>query len=488
MAWVVVREESVCKMPPNILWICADQQRHDTIHNLGCASINTPTLDWLSQSGTAFTRAYAQSPICTPSRASFLTGCRPSTTHVHRNGNESVPAHLPLVTRELADAGYDCGLVGKLHLSSADGRVEPRPADGYRFFEWNHHPAPEPAWPLSADAYQRWLQEHGVVSGRGDDFARSAAGGSGRLGVPIPGVPVREHQTTWCVDRAIAFVSERRSGPWMLSVNMFDPHPPFDPPEEILAKVDPESVPMPEFADGDLETQERLAGLDFQGNGAQSPAGYDARGMVAAYYAQIELIDMQLARLIDALESTDQLRNTVIVYMSDHGEMLGDHGLIYKGCRFYEGLVRVPLIVSWPDGLAQGQVIDSLVELTDVAPTLREIAGLEQCGFAEGRSLVPTLTGSSTAPHREVVYSEYHDALDLPHHSHGTMIFDGRYKLASYHDVGLFELYDLDNDPGEHRNLWDDHHSSAIRHELLRKAVEELGKSSEMGGARLGTY
>jgi arylsulfatase A-like enzyme len=178
----------------------------------------------------------------------------------------------------------------------------------------------------------------------------------------------------------------------MLSVNMFDPHPPFDPPEEILAKVDPESVPMPEFADGDLETQERLAGLDFQGNGAQSPAGYDARGMVAAYYAQIELIDMQLARLIDALESTDQLRNTVIVYMSDHGEMLGDHGLIYKGCRFYEGLVRVPLIVSWPDGLAQGQVIDSLVELTDVAPTLREIAGLEQCGFAEGRSLVPSLT------------------------------------------------------------------------------------------------
>jgi arylsulfatase len=147
---------------PNILWICTDQQRYDTIHALGNERIRTPSLDRLVVEGAAFTKAYAQSPICTPSRACFLTGRYPSTLHVNRNGNAYFPGNIRLITRVLADGGYDCGLVGKLHLSAADGRVEVRPDDGYRVFKWSHHPKPESFWPTDNHAYQRWLREQGV--------------------------------------------------------------------------------------------------------------------------------------------------------------------------------------------------------------------------------------------------------------------------------------------------------------------------------------
>jgi arylsulfatase A-like enzyme len=119
---------------PNVLWICTDQQRWDTVRSPGNPHIRTPSVDRLVAEGVAFTRCYAQSPICTPSRASFLTGYYPSTLHVNRNGNAFFPCPEKLITRKLADASYDCGLAGKLHLAAANQRVEPRFGDGYRFY------------------------------------------------------------------------------------------------------------------------------------------------------------------------------------------------------------------------------------------------------------------------------------------------------------------------------------------------------------------
>ena len=130
------------KRRPNILWYCTDQQRWDTIRALGQAHIATPMLDALCDAGVAFERAYTQSPICTPARASFLTGRYPASHHVYRNGNAWFPSHETLVTRLFADAGYDCGLVGKLHLTAAK-YYEKRPDDGYRVFHWSHHPHPD---------------------------------------------------------------------------------------------------------------------------------------------------------------------------------------------------------------------------------------------------------------------------------------------------------------------------------------------------------
>ena len=126
---------------PNILWICTDQQRYDTIACLGNKHIRTPHLDRLVAEGTAFTKTYCQSPICTPSRASFLTSRYPSSVHGCMNGNDHWSEAAPIVTGLLASSGYDCGLVGKLHLSGTAGKVEQRPRDdGYRVFEWSHSP------------------------------------------------------------------------------------------------------------------------------------------------------------------------------------------------------------------------------------------------------------------------------------------------------------------------------------------------------------
>ena len=147
---------------PNILWVCTDQQRYDTIHALGNEHIRTRCLDRLVDEGVAFTNAYCQSTVCNPSRASFLTGRYPSTVHVNRLGNACFPDNVQLITRTLADTGYDCGLVGKLHLFAASGRVEVRPDAGYRVFKWSHHPYPEVFWPGETHAYQHWLTEPGV--------------------------------------------------------------------------------------------------------------------------------------------------------------------------------------------------------------------------------------------------------------------------------------------------------------------------------------
>jgi arylsulfatase A-like enzyme len=166
-----------------------------------------------------------------------------------------------------------------------------------------------------------------------------------------------------------------------------------------------------------------------------APDAYDARAVKANYYAMIRLIDDQLGRILDSLRDTGQLGRTIIVFMSDHGEMLGDHGLILKGCRFFEGLVHVPLIVSWPEGFRQGEVSEALVELVDIAPTLLEAAGLAVPEAMQGRSLAPILTGAAD-PHRHKahVVCEYHDAIEgQPDHTHGSMVFDGRYKTAVYH-------------------------------------------------------
>ena len=143
---------------PNVLWICTDQQRHDTIRALGNPHINTPCIDELVGKGFAFTQAYAQSPVCTPSRAAFLTGRYPRTTKCRQNG-QAMPPNEKLVSRLFADAGYTCGLAGKLHLATcANGVVETRIDDGYEVFHWSHHPQPD--WP--ENAYTQWLLSKGT--------------------------------------------------------------------------------------------------------------------------------------------------------------------------------------------------------------------------------------------------------------------------------------------------------------------------------------
>jgi arylsulfatase A-like enzyme len=211
--------------------------------------------------------------------------------------------------------------------------------------------------------------------------------------------------------------------------------------------------------------------------------------MVAAYYAQIELIDDQLGRMLDALEATGQRENTIIILTSDHGEMLGDHALLWKGCRFYEGAVHVPLIISWPAQAQSGLVSDALVELTDLVPTLLDALDLPISKHVQGRSLLPILKGAADPDHhRDFVRCEYHDTLDRPYASHANMLRTDRYKLVVYHGHEVGELYDLEADPDEFHNLWDDPAMQETKHALIKQLFDAVMLAVDEGVERVGRY
>ena len=460
---------------PNILWICTDQQRFDTISALNNTQLSTLNIDKLVASGVAFERAYCQSPICTPSRASFLTGMYPSSVHACGNGNDYWDEAAPLVTALLADAGYDCALAGKLHLAGAYGRIEPRPKhDGYRLFHWSHDP--EDQWE-AGHAYADWL------GSLGHDL--------GEMRQNPHDIPPELHQTTWCADRAIDFMAADHGGkPWLMSVNIFDPHEPFDPPQQYLDRFDVDSLSGPKFRDSDLEAQATLSEIDFQ-HPARRPEEFNAKWIQAAYYAMIELIDENVGRMLEALERTGQRDNTIVIFMSDHGEALGDHGLLLKGCRFYEGLVRVPLIISRPGHFLEGARRGALVELLDIAPTLLELAGLSIPKRMQGKSLRKLLVdGVAEDHHRDAVRCEYYSAInpnmvDTYNGSFASMIRDERYKLVVYHGRGLGELFDLEADPDEFDNLWDDPALTATKLDLMRRSFDALALATDTGAEQI---
>ena len=461
---------------PNILWICTDQQRYDTIHALGNEYICTPNLDKLIETGMAFTHAYCQNPICTPSRASFLTGYYPRPLRACSNGNEKWEDAAPLITKTLADIGYDCALAGKLHLSAAHNRIEPRPDDGYRVFHWSHGPVD--SWP-KGHAYEDWLRAQGTG---GYNVLKKKSGGW---------IPAEYHQTTWCTDRAIDFMNENRNGPWLFSLNCYDPHPPLDPPKDYLDRFDIDSLPYPPFKPADVEDDKRLKDVFFQSD-SKKPDGRSAKLNLAKYWAMIELIDDNVGRLLEVLEKTGQRENTMIIFTSDHGNMVGHHGLMAKGCRFYEGLMRVPLIMSMPGTFKQNVKSDALVELVDIVPTLLELTGLPVDKSMHGKSLMPQLSGKiPPEEHRDRVYATYTNTLpylEKNGKSYGTMIRTRRYKLANYHGTGVGQLFDLEKDPGEFVNLWDDPKHQQIKANLMMRSYDITVMTTNTGSPIVGRY
>jgi len=469
---------------PNILWICTDQQRFDTLGCYGNPFVATPNIDRLARNGVLFEQAYCQSPVCTPSRASFLTGRYPRTTRCRQNG-QNIPEDEVLVTRLLADAGYICGLAGKLHISACMPKAAPgmerRINDGYAEFHWSHHPMPD--WPTNE--YIHWLRE------RGQTFAPKPFEGSKYVRV---GPEAQYHQTTWCAEKAIQFIRANRERPkfkrpWLFSVNMFDPHHPFDPPESHLRRyLDKlEQLPLPNYTAGELDGKTFFQKTDHEGaygNPDLFPFSQmnerDHRLLTVAYWAMIDLIDEQVGRMIAALEETGQLEETIIIFMSDHGELLGDHGLYLKGPHFYDPCVHVPLIISHPTLIRGGRRIGKLVELTDLAPTLLEAAGLPLYEGMQGRSLWPVLAEcAADYEYRSSVYCEHYNASSKQRGKGGfaTMVRTERYKIVVYHRENEGELYDLRNDPKETHNLWNDEAHRDVKLDMYRRLCDRMAET-----------
>ena len=351
-------------------------------------------------------------------------------------------------------------------------------------FDWSHHP--QPGWG-QANAYWQWLAEKGtsweeIFDGSGTDYVKK-------------GVPAELHQTTFCAEKAADFIEQSDGRPWFFSFNCFDPHHPFDPPPEYMARYDIDAMPLPKFRDGELAGKTTYQRLDHEWahnakgefhTGAMTDR--DRREVTAAYLAMCELIDDQVGRMLEALERTGQADDTLVIFMSDHGEMLGDHGIYFKGPHFYEEAIRVPLMMRWPGRFQRNLRVGGLVELIDIVPTLLEAAGLEVPPAVQGKSLMPLATGrTDPRRHREQVYSEYYNAWTHAD-AYATMVRTRRHKIVVYHGTEQGELYDLEADPDEFENLWDRPERADLKSQMLQRCFDASVFTMDPMPPRLGPY
>ena len=469
---------------PNILWICTDQQRFDSLGCYGNPQIETPNLDRLAEQGMLFENTYCQSPVCSPSRASFLTGRYPRTCRVRQNG-QRIPREERLVSRIFAENGYTCGLAGKLHIAPCHASVsiagEPRGEDGYQSFHWSHHPdfyGKDSNWPLNE--YNIWLHNQNAA------YERIPYQGSRYV---FTGPDPQFSHSRWCAQMAEEFIEAHREypdRPWFFSLNFYDPHHDFDPPkgllEKYLNKLNRDA--LPKVRGGEWEEKPKIQRRDHRG-AYSTPGFFDWEEMMerdhlelkAAYYAMVEQVDREVGNVLRKLEETGQAENTIVIFTSDHGEMLGDHGIYLKGPYFYEPMVKVPLIVCWPEKIPGGIRRKALTELLDLAPTLLDLAEIAPEPGMQGISMKQILLEREHRDHlHDVVYSEYYNSM---RHGTGrpdyvTMVTDGIYKLSYCHSTDEGELYNLVHDPMEFDNLYGKPAAVTVQIRMLEKLADQM--------------
>ncbi len=480
---------------PNILWICTDQQRTDTLGCYGNAHVTTPNIDRLASNGALFENCFVQSPICSPSRASFLTGRYPRTTRMRQNG-QILPPDEKLISRLLADAGYAAGLVGKFHMGPGDPSVarttEPRVNDGFAEFNWAQ--SPSDLWGLHSD-YTRFL------AARGLHYETTPHPGSRWV---RRGMAEDATEAAWCATRATEFIDRRsRAGvPWFYLVNIYAPHHPFEPPESFLAPYLErlQDIPLPVAMDDDLSQKTRYQRVDSEGAygqvkgwlggfGRHEMSNVDHRMVKAAYWAMCDHVDQQVGRILKQLEDSGEADKTIVVFTSDHGEMLGDHNIYLKGPYFYDAAIRVPLIVCHPGRIAPARHAQ-LFEMVNLAPTLLDAAGVAVHPGMQGRSAMGWLAEPSSARASDTVYCEYYNA--MPYHrdptAQLTMVRTDTHKLVVDHAHDDGELYDLLADPHEKHNLWRDPSALGIKADLLILLTHKMAFTADPLPARLSEW
>ena len=485
---------------PNFLLVSADQQRGDCLGVEG-RRIKTPHLDRLAADGTRFTAAITPTVVCQPARASILTGLLPRTHGVHDNGIDLDPSTGDRgFAGALAAAGYDTAFFGKAHfatyhtfgptgtpeslISSADyGPSWHGPYMGFGHVEMmlvGHNWFP-PEAPPRGQHYERWFHADGRGEEKLEAYRRNEGDTRGAAQTWHSGLPVAWHNSTWTADRAIEWIERDRTGPFCAWISFPDPHHPFDCPEPWSRLHDPASVDLPRHRRRTFEGRpwwhEQVLTAEPQGSkrNAELRKGYSRipeqtdeqlREIIANTYGQIALIDHSLGRILIALEHAGLAEDTIVVYFSDHGDWLGDHGLVLKGPMHYEGLLRVPLIVRGP-GIPSGRTIGEPVSTLDLAPTMFDYSGTAPLlGTQHGSSLRPVIDGDAG---REFALNEWEllpartgVALSL------RTVRTGTHKLTVDLRSGAGELYDLANDPEEVRNLFDAPEAAGARRELER--------------------
>ncbi len=455
---------------PHIILIITDQQRYDTIAALGFPHMDTPHLDRMVQEGTVFTNCFVSAPSCAPSRASLFTGQYPHTTGIHRNADHWKHAWV----EDLAAGGYRCINIGKMHtwpydtplgfheryvVENKDRFLEER----YWFDEWD-----------KALRARGLTKQQRVLYRQREDYKRS-------LGAFDWELPADMHSDNFVGDLAAWWLDSkpRSEEPLFLEIGFPGPHPPYDPTPEAAQPYLKKDLPIAPVSQADLDGQpppfqamrRHNTEVDHDSVVHIEDPPIELRHRQRAYYlANVSMIDHQVGNILDALERNGYLDNAVVIFTSDHGDCLGDHGHSQKWT-MYEQIVRVPLLVWAPGRAAPGHSVDGLCQQMDLGPAILEWAGLEPDPDMEAVSLAPALSGDSWTG-RDYVYAEHGRDGILQEAEFMTMVRSPRWKLVHFAGEEFGQLFDLENDPLEEHCLWHDPGVQAVKQSLLDELRE----------------
>ena len=436
--WQVVGTVSPAAAPPNVVMLFSDDQRHDTIHALGNRDIQTPNLDRLVQRGTAFTHAFimggGQGAICMPSRAMLMTGCALFRATSTFTGNVIPPA-LTTWPQTLREEGYDAIGIGTWH---------------------NDRPSYARLFNGGGPVFFGGMSDHEQVVVH--EFQPS-----GQYTKATEHITNKFSSELWA-DAAVAFLKARRSEkPFFLYVAFTAPHDPRTPPAEYVRRYPPAKIPLPKnflpehpFDNGELKVRDEKL-LPW-------PRTPDAvKNEIALYYGMITHLDAQIGRILTTLESSGLGTNTLIVFAGDNGLAVGQHGLVGKQ-NLYEHSIRVPLVMAGP-GIPKNRRSDALCYLFDVYPTVCELAGIEAPGGLDGRSLVPVIQGRQKKI-RDDIFAAFREVQRT--------LRDERWKLICYPRINRCQLFDLERDPWEMRDLASEpKHAARVAAMQARLAVRQ---------------
>lgn len=423
------------KARKNLLFITTDQQRFDSLPSYGADFAITPNLDKLASRGVVFERCYVPAPICVPTRASMMTGQYP-TAHGAKDNFSWLDEGAEKWTSAASAAGYRTTGIGKMHFSPWDikeGFDERVICEDKRHF-------------YLPDDHSRFMKSHGIVR----PHPKDVPGYFSTCGAPDFPYQKELYPDVFIADRSVKWLEELGDEPFALWVSFIGPHDPYDPPAEYSRLYEdapiPAPIPRPEDPRTAPSYDERKKTQPGYGNSVfridyDDAAPEQIAGWRRNYFGNITLIDEGIGKIMEVLETKGILDNTVIIFTSDHGDALGDHGMIFKSF-FYESMVHVPLIVR--DGKNRGRR-NALVGTTDIVAYFHDILGLDSPDLIQGKSIAPVLEDDSEVLNR-FVFSEMPGRL---------MVFDGRYKYIHAKN-GRHELYDHEKDPGEMRNLAED--------------------------------
>ena len=434
-------------MRPNLILITVDQMRRDCMGAAGHPVVETPNLDAMCRQGHRFTHAYSAVPTCIPARAALLTGLS-QRSHGRVGYEDGVPWTYPhTVAAELTAAGYQTQCVGKMHVypqRNCCGFENVILHDGYLHYARNAGCATGESYE-GTDDYLRWLR---VGCGPAADLIDSGLDCNSWVARPWP-FPEEYHPTNWCAAETVDFLRRRDpTRPFFLHTSFVRPHSPLDPPQFYYDMYAGRDFPMPPVGDWadteDLEQMGRFTDCKWGIIPQES-----LRRARAAYYGLITHVDHQIGRILEAVEEHGLTKNTIFLFTSDHGDLLGDHNLFRKAFP-YEGASAIPLVVFDPGNhlrLPQNETRDALVELRDIMPTLLELAGAPIPACVEGKSLVPVLRGERG---------------DLRDYLHGEHVLESRSnqfivtktdKYIWYTQSGEEQYFDLTADAEECHNL-----------------------------------